>query len=144
MKPRRNLKGLGAFCAEVHEDDGIDPREASCRRGSGEHSKRKGNRKDLQLAKQVFRAIDTALRGELNDSVLHDVEVVSVEPAPDSTHFVVILRPTVLGGRVSASAVLERLSRARRFLRYEVASAITRKRVPELSFEVIEGEGECP
>jgi ribosome-binding factor A len=144
MKSRRDLKGLDALCGEVHADDGIDPREGSSRSEPQGRRSRKSNRKDLQLAKQVFRAIDAVLRGELTDPVLQDLEVVSVQPAPDATHFLVILRPTKLDDRVSVSSVLERLERVHRFLRHQVAAAITRKRAPELSFQVIGGEGEYP
>ena len=144
MKPRRSVKGLDAFCGEVHDDDGIDPREVLSRRGSREQRTRKSNRKDLQLAKQVCRAIDAALRGELTDSVLQELEVASVQPAPDATHFMVTLRPAMLGDRVSVSAALERLDKVHSFLRHQVAAAITRKRAPELSFHVIGGEEEHP
>lgn len=142
MKSKRNRKDLLEFCGEVHPDDGIDPHEAFSRG----HSRRqfcKSNRKDLQLAKQVYRAIDAALRGELTDPILQDLEVVSVQPAPDATHFIVIVRLTTLRDSTPASCVIERLDKARRFLRCQVAAAITRKRTPELAFEVIGAGEEC-
>ncbi len=144
MKSKRNARGLDAFCAEVHADDGIDPREAFSRRDPHQYRNKKSHRKDLQLAKQVFRAIDAGLRGELTDPVLQELEVVSVRPAPDATHFLVILRSAARGGGLPVSTVLERLDRVHRFLRHQVAAAITRKRAPELSFHVIEAEGEHP
>jgi ribosome-binding factor A len=144
MKPRRSVKGLDAFCGEVHADDGVDPRELFSWGNPGKRRNGKSNRKDLQLAKQVFRAIDATLRGESTDSVLQDLEVVSVEPAPDATHFLVTVQLTTLRARVSLSLVLERLERASRLLRHEVALAITRKRAPEISFHVIGGKEECP
>jgi ribosome-binding factor A len=143
MKSKRNREDLLEFCGEVHSDDGIDPCEVFSRGHSQPRPGRKLNRKDFQLAKPVFRAIDAALRGELTDPVLQDLEVVSVQPAPDAMHFIVVVRLTMLGGNTPVACVIERLERARRFLRCQVAAAITRKRTPELSFEVIEGEEAC-
>lgn len=64
-----------------------------------------------------------------------------VTPAPDATHLLV-----VLGGieaPQSHGEVLAALAKAKPRLRAEVASEITRKRVPDLSFRiVVDGGGE--
>src|SRR6185369_5128262 len=74
-KPPANLT------LEPGEGDGHDPRfdpRQSCK---------VGNRKALQLCRQVEHALSMALEGD----VLRDLTVQSVMPAPDSTRLLVTL-----------------------------------------------------
>ncbi|WP_435010025.1 ribosome-binding factor A [Tundrisphaera lichenicola] len=119
---RRRLRSL---CAEVHADDGSDPRLFFRKDGS----RGKPRHKARQLCRQVL---------EVLDSLLDDLAVVSVDPAPDAATLLVTVagRPAILP--VSPSTILERLDRASGWLRSEVASAITRKRAPLLVYRVVE------
>jgi len=91
------------------------------------------NHKTLALCRQAQRALSLSLGGECGDDVLNSLYVESVVPAPDATHLLVcVVVPVRLG--VGIPDVLERLERVRGILRTAVAQAITRKRVPELSF----------
>lgn len=99
---------------------------------------RKLERKERQLCRQVQEAVSDALAG-VEDDVLLDVWVSSVEPAPDAGRLAIILEAP---SRVSPDEVLERLDKIAGFLRAEVASAITRKRVPTLTFRVMVSESE--
>jgi hypothetical protein len=85
----------------------------------------------------VFQALSLALAGECDDDVLRDLTVESVTPAPNASRLLVCvaLPPARPGERAPAPhAVLERLSMHNARLRRCVASAITRKRAPELTF----------
>ncbi len=96
------------------------------------------HRKDLQLAKQVFHAIELAFQGDLSDPVLQDLHVISVRPAPDATNLAVVFEMTPTHGKMELATVLEHLERARGMLRVLVTRAISRKRAPELSFQVMQ------
>lgn len=93
------------------------------------------NRKALQLAKQVERALMLAMAGH-PDWVLNDLMVVRVRPAPDTTRLLVSVASST-GAGWQAADVLARLVGATGELRGEVATAINRKKVPELAFEVV-------
>jgi ribosome-binding factor A len=91
-------------------------------------------RKLLQLCGQVREALISILPG-CGDEVLRDVQVCSVEAAPNAGQ----LRATVTvpGDGPDADIVRQRLKKAAGMLRWEVAGAIHRKHAPELAFEVL-------
>lgn len=94
----------------------------------------RGNRKALQLCRQVQKTLNYALGG-LEDDVLAGLYVESVEPAPNDKHLMVTVSP--LDPETSPEEVLLRLGRFSGRLRSEIAADIHRKRVPELSFHCI-------
>lgn len=102
----------------------------------GTAADRKLERKERQLCRQVQEAVSEALAG-IEDDVLLDVWVSAVEPAPDAGRLAVIVEAPK---GVSPDEVLTRLEKFAGFLRAEVASAITRKRVPTLTFRVLVSE----
>ncbi|MGE3180007.1 MAG: ribosome-binding factor A [Phycisphaerae bacterium] len=122
------------LCAELHEDDGVDPREAFSR--ATRRSNRGNDRKTLQLCKQASWTIEVALRCEAADPILNELEVIDVQPAPDSKRLCVFIRPTSQSPERTPHLILERLNLARGFLRAALAVDLSRKRVPELTFEV--------
>lgn len=99
---------------------------------------RKLERKERQLCRQVQEAVSEALAG-IEDDVLLDVWVSSVEPAPDAGRLAIIIEAP---SRVSPDEVHTRLDKIAGFLRAEVAGAITRKRVPTLTFRVLVADAE--
>jgi ribosome-binding factor A len=90
------------------------------------------NRKAQQLGQQVAETLGQVLAG-LDDDVLRDLYVVSAEPAPDASRYVVTLAALPADG-FDPVRVLERLEHAAGRLRAEVASAITRRRAPLLAY----------
>ena len=132
MPRRRDARPLGRLCDDYGEEDGTDPRWWS------PAERRRNDRKLLQLCRQVERALNLALGGESGDPLLRDLFVESVEPAPDSSR----LRVRVRGGAgATASGGLQaRLQGAAGFLRMQVAGSISRRKVPELCFELVAGE----
>ena len=125
---RISQEDLLSGCAEPGPGDGHDPRF-----DRHDFSARGPGRKALQLCGQVARTLAAALAG-CGDAVLRDLVVVSVTPAPNSSRLLVTLSPAP-GAAPDAEQVHEHLGRARGKLRGEVASAIHRRRVPDLTFE---------
>jgi ribosome-binding factor A len=71
-----------------------------------------------------------------NDDVLREMGVVAVQPAPDQSRLLVSVGPTQ-AGPFDAKLVLTHLQTAQGKLRAEVATAIHRKKVPELTYSVV-------
>ncbi len=130
MRRRFQRKPPASLAADLAVGDGADPRFDSDPSGQ-----LPTNRKALQLAAQVERTLVQVFAGECSDEVLCDLRVEGVRPAPDSAHLMVILSPG--GTDTPLEKILEHLGRANGRLRSEVASAIHRKKAPELSFRVV-------
>jgi len=109
--------------------------------------RQKARHKDQQLCRQVAQTLSLALAG-CGDPLLRDLYVADVVPAPDAGRLLVSVYPmtalashepdgpnNVMAGE-QMSQILGRLETAAPMLRREVASAITRKRAPELLFRV--------
>lgn len=127
---KRAREAMLAHCGEIHEDDGIDPRE--CFRGSRSHNKQ--DRKAKQLCRQVAETLDQILAGETGDDLLRELRVVDVIPAPDASRLQVSVRPYCGVERFAPEELKERLAQVMGFLRTAVASAITRRKAPSLTF----------
>lgn len=130
---KRTRAQMLAHCGEIHDDDGVDPRDFFKSR----KARNKKSHKAIQLCRQVAETLGLALAGEFDDELLHNLQVVSVDPAPDASQLVVALRADVPGGRVDAQEVLDRMAVVTGRLRCEVAAAITRKRAPKLVFHLV-------
>lgn len=135
-KPRHKRKPskqqIELVCAEIGPEDGIDPRYVH-----REASHRHGGRKTLQLCKQVERELSLTLAGEFDDPALHDLQVLSVEPAPNSARLLVTVSLSPSANPINPTEVVAHLSRASGKLRCEIAAAIHRKKTPELAFCVV-------
>jgi ribosome-binding factor A len=127
-KPQRRSDPL---CAETDADDGQDPRRFFDRRVRG-----KPNRKALQLCAQASDAISHALACDRSE-ILRDLLVVAVVPAPDSSRLLVRLSLFRKGDEGMLEQAAAALAEAKGRLRREVAEAVTRKRAPDLAFEVV-------
>ena len=106
-------------------------------RGAGGGSSgfdRKHERKVQQLCRQAQRALMYAVPGEMADPLLQELSVEEVLPAPDAGRLLVRVRSP--RGPAEAGEILARLSRVEGYLRAQVAMAVTRKRAPDLSFQL--------
>lgn len=133
--PKRRPETLRALCAEPGEDDGMDPRDVYSR--AGRDSNKTGERKNAQLCKQVARAIESALAA-CADVRLHELEVVRVEPAPNAGRLRVVVRVSSGGEPRDTNALALILTAATGHIRSEIALVVTRKRVPEITFQIME------
>lgn len=91
------------------------------------------NRKDLQLCRQVFDALTWAL-ADVDDSIVDELILVSVVPAPSASRVQVTLVPS--RDDIDPDVALERVREHAEELREEVAAEVTRRRVPELVFRI--------
>jgi len=135
---KRAREQMLAHCGEIHEDDGIDPRDYFKLSRTG----RKENTKARQLSRQVAETIDQVLSGETEDDHLASLGVVSVVPAPDSSRLLVTLHADLPPEAFDRALIVQKLARYQRRLRWEVAAAITRRKTPTLAFQVIGPEGD--
>ena len=123
---------LRQHCGIIRDDDAIDPRHyfANKRKSKSKH------RKAFQLCRQVSDTLQLVLTDD--DPVLEGLAVVDVVPAPDSRRMLVILgvdSDMVL----SATQIEEMMVRLREHtprLRSEVARTISRRKTPQLMFEI--------
>jgi ribosome-binding factor A len=128
MSFKKGYRGSPPPCSDLGPGDGEDPRY------DVRHSGRVGNRKALQLCGQAARAL-SGLLAESTDSVLRDLAVVSVVPAPSTARLLVSVTATDR----SSVEVLEHLARASAWLRSELAASVHRRRAPDLAFRVATG-----
>ncbi len=99
----------------------------------GSESGHRADRKERQLCRQVQEAVGEAL-STIDDDVLLEVWVSGVTPAPDASRLAVLIRAP---DDADPERIRERLARVSGYLRTEVAQAITRKRAPTLTFEIL-------
>lgn len=134
---KRTREQMLACCGEIHDDDGVDPREFF----KTHETRDKKSRKAMQLCNQVAETLSLVLAGDFDDDLLHSLQVISVRPAPDASQLAVELRADVPDGQVGAQEILDRLAVVAGRLRCEVAAAITRKRAPKLVFHLVGSDG---
>jgi len=127
-------KNLLAGCADTGTGDGLDPRY-----DRPEEPAKVPNRKALQLCGQVADTLALVLAGETGDDVLRELTIVSVVPAPNTSRLLVTLSPSVVAPDADLDAIRRHLDAVRGRLRGEIATAIHRRRVPELTFHVVTG-----
>jgi ribosome-binding factor A len=130
-KPSR--RQLQSLCADIHPDDGVDPKEffRPARRIKAV------DRKTLQLCSQVADTLNLVLSGECADEFLQCLQVVEVRPAPDASQLLVLVSPSPVGPVPDPAAIMQHLAAANGRLRAEVASAIVRCRAPKLVFQYV-------
>ena len=95
---------------------------------------RRPDRKTMQLCEQVRHALEYTLSGESNDDLLRMLYVAKVEPAPDADRLMVTVVPLAGTEPADPAAVMSRLYAHTGALRASVASAISRRKVPDLIY----------
>lgn len=120
MKPRPSRSGSSP------EEDAF---REELRSGSDKAARWKAGR----LCRQVAETLSLSL-SECGDDLLYDLSIREVAPAPDASRLAVTVE--TLRPDHDPAAVLAALARAHGRLRCEVASALRRKRAPELVFRL--------
>ena len=115
-------------------------RHHSRRRDGATEGPRRADRKTLQLCGQVADTLNYVLSGELDDDVLRNFYVDGVQPAPDASRLLVAVAPLDPGDQTPPDVVLRQLDFNTPRIRSAVASAISRRKTPELSFWVVRPE----
>ncbi len=119
-------------CDKIYEDDGIDPRLLR----KNVYRIKKSNR-GYRLCKQISDVLSILFSGACNDERLCTLGIESVEPAPDTSCLRITVFPLYSTPQPDPEAILLFLETAKSFLRKEVASEISRRRVPDFTFRVI-------
>jgi ribosome-binding factor A len=136
MKRRRSsrlrFRGTRGVLPPEVAPDWVNPPE-----GIGSPAPR-ADRKLLQLCSQIADTLEQVLAEQEEDD-LRDLHIESVDPAPNSTHLLVTVRPITT--HTNPSVLMGRLNEVSGRLRSEVAAAITRRRAPTLTFRVVPTAG---
>lgn len=127
-KRRISRKDLLAATDFVGPGDGLDPR---LDRPEGE---RQLGRKTLQLCGQVMETLN-GLLAEQADDVLRDLQVLRVSPIGGG-RLLVVVALALSAATHEPDVLAERLASAQGRLRTEVASAIQRRKAPELVYQI--------
>lgn len=135
---KRMREQMLAMCGEIHEDDGVDPREFF-KTGRGP---RKQGHKAKQLCRQAAETLDLVLSGETGDHRLARLRVVSVQPAPDASRLLVTVIADCTNEDYCREETETRLQASAGRLRTAVAAAITRRKAPTLAFVLLGPDGE--
>ncbi len=131
---QRNEEILRALCASVGSDDGVNPRDDKRRSAK---SGSRPDRKLRQLCRQAAHVLHLALGALPQTDALVGASIRNVTPAPNANRLLVSVTVPELRQKEAVAAILRRYSG---FLRSEVATAIARRRAPELAFDVwVEG-----
>lgn len=133
----RRITNREDVCAEPGPDDGLDPR-IERRRALAQDQR--PDRKARQLCKQVEHCLQLSLYEIPQAELLVGAIIESVIPAPNSGRLAVVLS---IPDATSVEPVTTLVHRHAARLRTEVAAAITRRRAPELIFQVIARAGDA-
>ncbi|MCA9077413.1 MAG: ribosome-binding factor A [Planctomycetaceae bacterium] len=133
MSKRRRHSKPQDLCGQLGPDDAVDPREFFDRRSRG-----RGDRKARQLCRQVSQTLSYVLSGECDDDTLRSLYVESVDPAPDASRLLVTVSNLDKDDDTPAIDILTKLTAVTGKLRSEVAASISRRKTPELIFNVVQ------
>lgn len=133
-------KRTALLCAEWREGDGLPPRFEQ------RNYLKKQTRKDQQLSKQAYRALNLFLEGECKHPDLLAVELIAVDYEPAKQRLCVKVGSTL--DHADGEAVLSALKHSQALLRSVLAGCLHRKKVPTLSFSYVgspsRGGESCP
>ncbi len=135
MSKRRRHSKPQDFCGQLGPDDAVDPRTFFDRRSRG-----RGDRKARQLCRQVSQTLSYVLSGECDDDTLRSLYVESVDPAPDASRLLVTVSSLDKDDDTPTVDILTKLAAVSGKLRSEVAASISRRKTPELVFNVVRHE----
>lgn len=136
MKPRRQRKSVESHVPFRSDDVQAEDAAAISKFFRRKTSDRPPARKAFQLCRQVAETLNALLSGECRDDVLQTLYVESVTPAPDATQLLVTVQILDPQNTAPAREIVARLRNASGWFRTEVAAAITRRKAPQLVFQV--------
>ena len=130
------IQRLQQCCGEIHEDDCIDPR-----RFFQPERDHKENYKGQQLCRQAFETLSLVI-ADCDDELMQLLNIIEVNIASDGSRLIATIQHQRVFHLVpelqmlTPEQILARLSKQVPRLRSELARSISRKRVPNLSFEL--------
>ena len=131
-KPSKQLREqLLELCGEIHEDDCIDPKQYF----RPSRNLDAANKKARQLCRQAIETLELVL-ADCDDELMHSLAVADVQPGGDAARLLVSIQADLDADAFDRQFVLSRLQAQTPRLRAELARSISRKRVPQLVFNV--------
>jgi len=135
MSKEQKSSSIDSLAGELREGDGIDPRlEKKARQIKTLRGK--PNYAVLRLGGQIRDTLVETL-GQSPDSLLASFSVGAVEPTASGTTFVVQVYSSDPSLEYDMDEVKALLQACKPTLRWEVAHAVNRKKVPNFRFEVL-------
>lgn len=128
--PSKQDKAKARLCYALGEDDGVDPRYLA-KKNAGS---KKINHKSRQLCKEAGRVVSLWLMNQVDRPLLCGLQVVSVMPEHDGQNLCITVGHGVAGIDTTETEIVAELKRMQSPLRFALAQAVNRKRVPGLSF----------
>lgn len=128
----RKRRDRASLYADFGLEEGSDPREFFQAR-----FERKRNYKAQQVSREVERTLHYLFNSEKAGELLQDLNLLYVEPVPNSSHLVVVVSPGAESASRSELEILEVLQKACGWLRQEIGATLHRRKVPDLSFRVL-------
>ena len=109
------------FCEEIYPEDGIRRKRKSEFNGISFHQ--------LQLAKQLFLALDEIFQSEILDPKFEGIRVLEVAPIEQTPNMFVLIE--------ADHDILHELNRIKGLVRTLAAEKVNRKKMPELKFGIL-------
>lgn len=122
------------LCGSISEDDGQDPRKLS---ESKTTRKSNDEYRHERLCRQVARTLELVLPESLAEPI-RDLKIDRVVRGRNTSVLKVKIAEPKWADRSQQTELMDLVKSQEGWLRSEVAAAITRKRVPRLSFEFTE------
>ena len=122
------------LCGSISEDDGHDPRKL---RESKAAEKKNDEYRHKRLCQQVARTLALVLPESLAEPI-RELKIDCVVRGRNTSVLKVRIADPKWANRSQRTELMDLLKSQERWLRSEVAAAITRKRVPRLCFEFTE------
>jgi ribosome-binding factor A len=133
-----NLRAVRELVGELRPDDGIDPRELARQRRKERREAHPGQGHGVHKQEQLLAQVQMAIEGALQTAATPVLAALTVrEVLAQGSSLAVVLTPGELAGTVDLSEAAQAVEHAVPMLRREVAAAITRKDVPNLTFVVL-------
>ena len=126
------FKAVSLLCGEVCPGDGVNPRYDSTRSG-----RKTSRHKMSQVCKKASKVLVSIFQGETIEPILSSLQIVSVELDGEGQYLSVTIGHTNKDIEYDEFDIQLALSRAKGYLRTELAQSINRKRVPMLKFKYI-------
>ena len=138
--PKKNngRNRLYEFCEELSPEDGLATQDIA------KFLNPKNTKPDyhqMKLCRQVRDELEMIFHGEARDEFFWNLQILDVLPIPLS-HALQVRLAVSLEDDWTQSEVQEELLKRKAWLKFEVAKAIHRKRMPELRFTLIIQEEE--
>jgi hypothetical protein len=130
---RKQRDQMRALCGEIHDEDGVDPRDFF---RDGAASRHKNDYATLRLCAQVRQTLELVLPGALSAAGAA-ARVASVTPAPDASRLLASIAIDATTPEATKQWIETRLAELAPWLRSEVAASITRRKSPMLSWALI-------